>query len=836
VIISMDWIKDFVAVDPKLSNRDISQRLTLATCEVESATEVGGHLQMIRVVKIVSVRKHPSADSLNLVTFELQAEGAAGAAAATKEVVCGAPNVRAGLKVPYAPLGTTLPGGLTLAAKAIRGVVSEGMLCSAAELGISSEASGLLELDGQAPVGMAIGEYLKEKSDLLLDIDNKSLTHRPDLWGHLGMAREFSCLLNTPFKNRYTADWEAGLEMKWKAAAKGSAQASPIIPKFEGPSACKGYVGISLFGVKVGTSPDWMQKRLINCGLRPINSIVDISNYAMLELGFPNHIFDFDQIASGQIVVRRARPEECGAEKAFVTLDGVERPLLPTDTVVCDGRGPLVLAGIMGGKNCGVTENTTRLFIEVANWIPEEVRKTSTRLGLRTDSSQRYEKGMDTKLLKRTLLRVVELVQELCPGSQVQGQVESWLVEEEKQRRPLVLTTTHTKIDQLLGKKIPHEEVRRIFTMLDFKILPKSKGDELVLEVPSYRATKDIEMEADLIEEIGRMVGFDNIGPHSPQSPIKVTKLMPKQKLHRKLRDFVVLNAKAFEIYTYPLVGEAILKKSAWPVLNEQYILANPLSKECDRLRPSIIPSVMEKIHHNHKSYESFSLFELGRAYSAGAGSNFVTETNQLLLASYHKKKNRFVDVANAMESLLVHLGIQGELVRVGTPKLGKQVNSYFPKEWEGLHPVEFCHLMVRGKIVGGITSIHPTLKNGMKLKGEVSLAVLDLASFEEAPIKEKTGYHPLPKFPSATFDCTVLVAKKINVEDILASLKKVKLKEMIREKVITVFPLNENEKAVTLRCLFRDDEKTLTPEFIKMAEEKVMKTLDEAGYPLKLA
>ena len=337
--ISMDWIREFVDLPPfegKEGARKVATRFTMATAEVEEVLMSDEYYDRVVVAQIQQVEKHPAADKLNLVTFQF-------APGKTHKVVCGAQNVRPGLKVPYAPLNTSLPNGMVLTPKNIRGVMSEGMLCSGEELKIPSQIEGLLELPDSAPIGQTLGDYLNKKRDLVFVVDNKSLTHRPYLWGHFGMAREFATAFDCPLKNPFSSDWEkkyCDLILKQKGSQ------SPVAVKVGQDTSCLGYFGISMDHIRVTESPDWLKERLITVGLRPINNIVDISNYVMCELGIPLHIFDRDTIEGGIVQIDALK-----ADEEFVTLDEQRRSLKAGDTVIHDQKKTLVLAGIMGGLN-----------------------------------------------------------------------------------------------------------------------------------------------------------------------------------------------------------------------------------------------------------------------------------------------------------------------------------------------------------------------------------------------------------------------------------------------------------------------------------------------------
>lgn len=563
MLISIDWIRDFVDI-PNLPSKDIYTKFTLTTAEVEDVKTFNEHLEKIVVAEILSFEKHPEADKLNLVTFKISETD-------IRKVVCGASNVRVGIKVPFAALGVQLPSGLVLEAKKIRGVLSEGMLCSEEELGFAEDSAGLLELPNHSKIGTSILELYGLKKDTIFDIDNKSLTHRPDLWGHYGMAREFSAMYGSPLKNPFDESWISSIRSKF------TNEKSPIIPKLLGDSACKSYWGLSIDGVTIQESPEWMKTRLISCGLRSINNIVDISNYVMLEFGTPLHIFDRNQINGDEVFIKLLDSNE-----NFITLDGVERSLVSGDTVICDSTQALVLAGIMGGSHSGVNTSTSNVFIEVANWKASFIRKTSTRLGLRTDSSQRFEKALDGNLAERTLLRTVELILELCPGSRIVGKAE-YAGEALKLNQSNIIPTSFEKIRSVLGCDITNEKIISILSSLDFKTVLDNQL--LKVYVPTYRSTKDIEQESDLIEEIGRVLGYDNITPTSPLDTIAPVKLTEIQKIQRRIRDFMVIQGMSFELMTYPLIGEDLLSRSMWA--NENTLkLVNSLSLDHCIMRP----------------------------------------------------------------------------------------------------------------------------------------------------------------------------------------------------------------------------------------------------------
>lgn len=805
--ISLNFIKEFVDL-PEIDGDELANTFTMTTAEVEDIKTSHAHLKKIFVAEIISLKPHPEADKLNLVTFNYGGKD-------LKEVVCGAPNVKVGLKVPYAELGVTLPNGLTLEPKKIRGILSEGMLCSEVELGLSSEGSGLMELPSQAKVGDTMLAHLGLETDTILDVDNKSLTHRPDLWGHYGLAREFAASYGKPLKNPFDKTWQDNIEKNF------SKEEAPIKPVVATNSSCKAFYGLSVDGISITESPAWLKNRLESLGLRSINSIVDISNYVMVELGIPLHIYDREKI-KGNLKIERL-----SVDQNFKTLDEVERSLTIEDTVICDDEKILTLAGIMGGESSSVSATTKNIFIEVANWKADEVRKTSTRLGLRTDSSQRYEKSLDSKACYRTLLRTLDLVLNLNKEAKVIG-APTYDGEDLSLIKEVTLETSLEKIASVLGYPLTEEKLLSIFHSLEFKT--EKKGNSIFVTLPSFRTTKDMSCEADLIEEVGRMIGYDNIEPVAPKFEVKATRFTNEKTLQRKIQDFMIYHGRSLEVMTYPLIGEKLLEKASWGNHNNDLVLVNALSTDADRMRPSLIPHGLQTVSINAKNYERFSFFEIGRTYSP-SGKDFASEKNELIIGLFDSKKSRFIELLNTVESLFRALDLPMSL----EDKNEKFKNPLIDSSWLGVHPHEYQNIKVMGKFVGLANTCHPMVLRNFKTKGYFSFAVIDLSSFEKNEAKDKTKYEALSKFPASHFDLTVVVKKDEKATNTLEVLKKVKLKELTDKKISDLFILENGDKAVTLTLRFEDKEKTLAGDFLTMAHDLVIKTLTECGYPLRV-
>lgn len=814
--ISLNWIKEFVEI-PEIEPKIAATKFTMATCEVEGVEETGGFLKNIIAVKIAAVKNHPDSEHLHLVEIDT--------GTGKTEVVCGAPNVEVGKIVPYAKLGTVFPGGFVIEPKKIRGVESCGMLCSQKELGLGNDNSGLWIMPENSKIGANLAEICNVETDTIFDIDNKSITHRPDLWGHYGMAREFGLVFGNPLKDKFDKNWEEKIKSKINAG-----ETSPVKIEVKENTCCKAYWGISIDGVKVCESPDWIKNRLTNCGMRPINNIVDISNFVMLELGLPNHIFDRDLIFGGKIIVR-----PFGNQTKFTTLDDVERELLPTDTTVADAEKPLVIAGIMGGAESAVNENTTRIFIESANWTDAEVRKTSTRIGLRTDSLQRYEKSLDSQLLERTLLRIVELVLEICPDAKIVGQIEKD-GKEIVAPEPKIIEISVGEINKVLGKIIAKDEIVRILTGLDFGVNEKSSenGGTFDILVPTNRATKDVEVDADIIEEIGRIIGFDNIEITPRIEKILPMRLSQTKITHRKIQDFLIFNAGLLETMTNPMVSESLLEKSKIGNLNEKLVLVNAISKDHDRMRPSIIPSLLQVGADNSRRFDKFGCFEIAREYNFDE-KDFAKEKNCLAIALFDKKESRFMELVNILERLIKYLNVPAQIVAHSD----KFPNSELPtggdgRHWVGTHPVEAVDVKIMGKNQGFATTIHPILAKEWKIKGNLSIAVIALSAFEANAPKDKVKYSPLSKFPGSILDYTIVAAQKTPVLDILTVVEKLKIANVVDTKIIDIFDMDE-KKAVTLRTEFLDKENTLSPEFLENAQKQILAGLEKAGFPLRV-
>lgn len=818
MLVSTNWLEDFLSEPLTEAEREgLGETLTLHTAEVDGVKPRGAHLSHIRVALIENIEPHPEADKLQLATVRIDNENSD---KSVQRVVCGAPNITVGMKVPYAPLGTSFPNGLTLEPKKIRGVVSEGMLCSAAELEVGDDHSGILPLPQDTPIGMTMTEHLQVASDLVIDIDNKAITHRPDLWGHMGIARECGLLLKKGFKeDRFGSTWHATMEERIQSNTP-----SPVTVHVTNDTCCIGYFGLSVNNVKVEPSPQWMQERLLAVGLRPINNLVDIGNYVMLEVGGPVHIFDRTKISGGKIQIRQAKEGE-----TLLLLDETEAELTGEDTVVADSEKALVVAGIMGGEESGVTDSTTEIFIEAATWERTAIRKTSTRIGVRTDSSNRFEKGLDPHLMRTTVLRTLELVQELCPEATVVGTLE-YDGENLNELKSPTITCTVSQINGLLGTAYTREEIIETLQGLAFSV--SSSDETITVSVPSFRATREFTYMADVAEEVGRVRGYGSITPTSPMLPVTPVRRLPIHQLEKKIADFLPLHGRFLEVQTYPLIGQKGLEQTAWKS-TAPLLLENPLSVEQDRMRPSLIPLMLLAMRENAKHFESFRMFEVGRSYHRSSQEGeYAEERRELCLGIYteNTKVNPFRALIDVMEPLFEHLGVAAQCVETTE----KFPHPLIPLEWTGRHPFATRSFNGYGKTLGEATEIHPLLLKSLKIRGRIALGVIALDPIAERLDKVSYPYEPLSRYPSAVFDCTVSAAPRSELESLASVMRRLKDKRVLDHAIVTEYSPSSEERYVTVRFRFGSKSETLSGEDIKSLENLAVAHLEKHGYPLK--
>ncbi|MCP4297166.1 MAG: phenylalanine--tRNA ligase subunit beta [Proteobacteria bacterium] len=791
--ISLNWVKEFVEF-PDLSAEELARTITLSVCEVEGYEETGTHLNQVIVAEVTKIEPHPNADKLKLVTVNMGQE---------QKVVCGAQNFVVGDKIPYVGIGAVLPGGLKIKAASIRGVESCGMLCAEDELGFSDDHEGLMILPADSVVGTSFDQLFEDQVDIVLEIDNKSITHRPDLWGHYGFARELGTIFKTPLKPvvfdaaKVTGKVERIIEVEVKAP--------DLVPRF---------TGLSVSNVEVRQSSIKLQHRLTRVGLRPINNLVDLTNYVMLELGQPMHAFDAAQIEGRKLVVQLAEP---GTE--VMTLYNKIAKLGKEDLTICDANGPSVVAGVIGGLNSGVSDDTDRIFLEAANWNPVAVRKTATRIGIRTDACQRYEKSLDPEISSLAIQRSVELLAESCPELVIAGDM---IDIRGKGIEPISIETTVEFINRRLGKEIEKGEITETLTRLGFEVA--EKDETLLIKVPSFRGTKDVSIPEDLVEEVGRIHGFNNIKAIAPLFPIEKPSFNQQRRFERAAKS--VLRKNGFhEVYNYPLTCQK--KEIPFDFGDEGVMrLKNPVADNQDQMRRSLLPHFVDTIHENQKISMDFRIFEIGRSYLK-EGSGRINEA-QRLIAAVSTTSRKTGDAFYQLKSRLIKLLSRLQINRVKWQPIAEEDRKNYQHK-------AISAAIVSGKIaLGEIYSFSPEYRDQFDIKGDVVIAELNFDTLFDIDKKEYKYLEP-PKFPSVNFEVSVIVPERTFFQGI-ANLVKRADHRIIKADYLGVYPLRDKpgSNSLSISMEFQSPKKTLDSNEVVEIQDRVVRILEKSGYPLR--
>ena len=807
MLLSLNWLKDHVAIPKNISPEDLAQKLTLHTVEVEKTESQAERFNQVVLAKILTVRKHPNADRLQVATVD----------AGQKEelsIVCGAPNIAVGQIVPLALPGAVLPNGIEIKEAKMRGEKSQGMLCAEDELGLGHNHDGIMVLPKGKP-GQSFASYLK-LDDIIIEVDNKSLSNRPDLWGHYGIAREISVILNTKLKALDFSQVKLSLP-----ANKKSEGLKPLDIKVENYNLCPRYMAIKLDNIEIKESPAWLQARLIAVGSKPINNIVDITNYVMLELGQPLHAFDAQDIT--KIVVRSAKKNE-----TIKTLDDKDRKLEDGQLLITDGQKALAIAGIMGGADSAISATTKSIIIESANFDAAAIRQGSTKLGLRTDASMRYEKALDPNLAENALKMAVELIQKdnkkVTLGSELSDLHQGF-------KSIPAIELDLGWLNNLVGQAIPVEKTKEILTNLGFVLTPTGKnknGDETMsVKVPSWRATKDIAIKEDLAEEVMRLYGYNNVSGKLPEVSMEAPEKNEEIALEHKIRNILVKESKLTEVYNYSFTGEEELKKLNLDDAN--YIkLVNPISKQHTLLRQNLLPGLINNIRTNQYRYDDLGLFEIGGVFlnvfgnlkkNSQSEERLPYQEKQIGIALAGSKNELFSEIKSIVADLIYSLispQIEASFVPTDMPI------GYSDKELKAA-------INVLGKNIGTIVKVDENITKGNGLKKIVVMAEL---SFNELlKLVQNYGYkqyRAVPKYPPMVRDLAFVVDAKILYNDIRDALKN--FHELITSvELFDVYvgdKLGANKKNLAFHVIYQSDERTLTTEEIDTIQNNLINHL----------
>lgn len=771
---SYNWLADLAGGLERTSPRDLARLITMKTAESEGVEEFAPWLAQIKVARVVSAEPIPGSKNQKAV-IEL-GDGV------QQTVVCGAPNCRAGVNTAYVPPGTRL-GAREITKATISGVESAGMLASGAELSINRESAGILELDLEP--GMSLGL----EPDHIIEIDNKSLTHRPDLWGHFGMAREVAAIAQGHLQDP--------VDISLLPAGEGAVRV-----EIADYTLCPRYSALVFENVTVKPSPLWLQYRLEAIGLNPINNIVDVTNLVMAELAQPMHAFDANRLAGDTIFVRPARAgESCKA------LNGESYELTTANLVIADANGPVAIAGVIGGMDSAIDANTNKIVFESANFQASSVRKTSAALKLRTDASMRFEKSQDPVNTTRALARAIALLREVSPGIRLAG----GLVDNATaMRQPEPITLSVEWLTRKLGKPVTTAEVRQILESLDFGVAETAPG-VFAVTVPSWRATKDVAIKDDLVEEVGRMIGYDNITPAPPELAVSVPFSDPQRAYVQRLRTIAV--AQGFtEVYNYSFVSDqAAAELQLEP---EKHVrLLNPIAEGQNLMRTSLVPGLLKNTRDNARFYDQFRLFEIGHEIRRdGERIDERAAFGALIFAK--EDSDQLTELKHLAESLVP----------------GVLAGAAQPRSFE--HPMRVASLVCGDVEVGRLFEVHPSLLDA----GRATILELDIESAMRSG-ERAIRFEPIRRFPSSAFDLSVVTDGR---EPVLAVEQRLRqfAPEADRVEFVRQYsgpPLPEGKKSVSYRVTISAPDRTLSSEEVGKVRAEIIRSMREAGYDLRV-
>lgn len=790
--VTYNWLKEFVDFD--LSPEQLADVLTMLGLEVEGMEKTGSGMDDVVVAVVEEKQQHPNAEKLSLCRVNNGTE--------VLDVVCGAQNFKAGDKVALAQIGACLPGDFKIKRSKIRGEESCGMLCSEKELGLAEESAGIMVLQPDLPLGQPVFDALGLK-DTLFEI---GLTpNRSDCLSVVGIAREIAAKLGKKIRNIAPV------------FSEGQDKVNGIIGvTVEDAELCPRYAARYVSGCKIAPSPDWLVKRLSAIGLRSINNVVDVTNLVMMEMGQPLHAFDCDQLAGKRIVVRRANEGE-----PFGTLDGQQRTLVATDLVICDAERPVALAGIMGGANSEISDGTTNILLESAWFNPAAIRKTSKRLGLHTESSHRFERGVDIGGVIRALDRAASLIAELSGGSIAQGVVDVYPVAFE----PGLITLRPERANQIVGVKLTKAEIIDILTRLECGVAELS-NDSLQVTPPTYRV--DIEREIDLVEEIARMNGFDKIPATMPTALVASDRPSPHQSLERTVRNILVAQGMN-EIINFSFTAPDAAGKLLLPADDLRHTairLANPLVEEQSVMRTSLLPGLLETISRNI-SFRSIDLklFEMRRIYLPGLAGEMPSEPI-FIVGAFTGLRERdgwnqvrepvdFYDVKGVIENLLEQLNIAGVKWEADVPE------PFY-------HPGKSCSIRAGREVLGSMGEIHPTVQENFGLDKPVYCFELDFEKLVQMSRQKRTVSAP-SRFPDSSRDIAILAPDDLSADKIIDCVRGVKAREIENVEIFDLYRgagIPDGFRSIAVRVRYRSYERTLTDEEIGALHTKIIAAL----------
>lgn len=785
--ISINWIKDFVNLDG-IDIKGLINKFTMSTAEVEGIIEYGNNTKNVVVGKILSVENVENSTKLHKVLVDIGDEKV--------NCICGAPNVKEGIKIAFAKDGS-LVNGVEIKRTTIAGHESCGMCLSEKELGISDDHSGIMILDDNTKVGIDIKEIIP-LDDIIYEVDNKSLTNRPDLWGHYGIAREIAAITGRELKPLEVEDLE-----KYNNLDK-------LKISIENKDECYRYSALTIDNVTKKQSSYKMKTRLTYCGLRPISLLVDMTNYIMLELGQPMHAFDKHFIKSINVKTLK-EPEE------FTTLDNTKRNLDTGTLMIYNENTPVAIAGVMGGKDTQITDETNSLFLESANFDAVVVRKTASKLGLRTDASSRYEKTLDPELTKIAVERFVKVLKDEDENITVSSSFSDVYLN----KYPVIkIDITREYINNKIGAEFTLERIVEVLESLKFKVEVKD-NDSITIEVPSFRATKDVSGKADIIEEISRVYGYDNIIPQTNlwkvfpvrEDEIRTLEYSSKKMLAEK---FGLSEVHSYVWYDTKLNNELGIKVS------DNIKIVNGLNRADSTLRANMAPTMLYAIYKNIKNYNEFGIFEIGRTFEYLHNGENCEEYKVLAIAKTSTTKTE--------EELLFELkSMIDSITKVNKNICLEYVKNDSIKE-NYIHPVNSFILKFNGINLGYISTLNPRVRDNINPKSNIVIAEIRIDLLSDIP-KEPIVYKEISRYQTVDFDFSIIVDKDVKYSQIESVINSSNLTYLQEYNLIDVYENEEklkDKKNITIRFKVGAYDKTLTKEEIDEEREKLITNLDK--------
>ncbi len=778
--LSLNWLKQYIDLEG-ISTEEVVENLTTAGLEVDEVIDQKKLYDNFVVGYVKEREKHPNADKLSLCKVQVGDE--------EFPIVCGAPNVDAGQKIILAKIGAKIPNeDFTISKSKIRGEVSMGMICSERELGISDEHEGIMVLDDNIESGTAFGDAFGF-TDVIIDID--ITPNRADAFSHIGSARDLAAVFGRKLKLPEVNLIEADEDVNTIASVE-----------INNETDCPRYVAKVVKNVTIKESPQWLKERLTAIGLRPINNVVDVTNFILYEVGQPLHAFDLDKLAGSKIIIRNASKDE-----KFVTLDSKERKLLETDLLICDADKPVAIAGVMGGENSEVTESTKNILIESAYFRPSAVRKTSKKLGLQTDASIRFERGCDVNVTVFAAQRAAQLIAELGDGEIAKGEIDVYPTTIAKRKVSLRLS----RIKKILGFEIPTKKVKEIFEGLEFE-LAAEENEILAYSIPTFR--HDIEREIDLIEEIARIYGYDNI-PAIAKIGVSVERRVDHSSFNDKVRE-TLSSLGFYEIITNSLLNKELASKFGNPVG-----VLNPQSVEMSHIRPSLLPGLLSTISRNIKVKESnLKLYEIGHTVTKfndtiNSFSDFE-ETEHLLFAitgfaetdEWYAKKREFdfYDLKGLVVSFLKSV-----------TNSSKFKEKYNINNTDGIFEYSIDNLIGKSKIAEG-GKVKSSILKDFGISQDVFAFDINLTELKKNQV-ELSRFNELLKFPKIKKDCAFIVDTNVDYNSIVKIIKANSSNLLKNVKLFDIFEsesLGANKKSLAFELSYYDEKRTLTEDVVE--------------------